>query len=157
MMMIPVSAAGEWIRLRALCHIGGASRTRRIGANRLVDTGPYGQIRNPLYMGNLLLSGGLAVASGIPYLPPLLLLLFAVQYYPIVMAEEEELGIVYADRYEKYTREVPRFVPRSLCGPTGVSRYSINEAVRFDRRSLTSVGFLAAVILFHYFLRTRGA
>ena len=151
------AVAGEWVRLQALRHIGGASRSRRIGAGELVTAGPYGQIRNPLYAGNLLLSGGLAVASGVPYLPPLLFLLFFVQYVPVVVAEEEELSILYADRYEKYAREVPRFLPRSLHGSGGDPLYSMREAVRFDRRSLTGAGLLAAMILFHFFLGTRGA
>jgi len=148
---LPASALGETLRLAALRHIGGASRSTRIGAARLIDTGPYGVIRNPLYAGNLLLSGGLAVASGVPWLPPLLLLLFAVQYAPIVAAEEEEMARRFPEAWPAYARRVPRILPRTLRGGAGGEPGGWGEAALVERRSLTSAGLLLAYLLFRFF------
>src|SRR5207237_2659474 len=44
-------AAGEWIRLWAVRHIGVISRTRSDRVGPLVSTGPFAHVRNPLYIG----------------------------------------------------------------------------------------------------------
>ncbi|MCH8838971.1 MAG: isoprenylcysteine carboxylmethyltransferase family protein, partial [Candidatus Marinimicrobia bacterium] len=48
-------AAGELLRLAALRASGKATRTRKVGARRLVTWGLYAHTRNPLYIGNFLL------------------------------------------------------------------------------------------------------
>jgi len=142
---LPLALAGEGLRLASLRQIGGASRSTRLGGDGLATGGPYAAVRNPLYLGNLLLSFGLSVISAIPYLPPLLIVLFAVQYVPIVLAEEKELARLFPDRYPEYAARVPRFVPRwkRTGGPT--PRHSLRDALRTERRSLLSL--LAVLIL----------
>ena len=152
---LPPILLGETIRLAALRHIGGASRSTRIGADRLVDTGPYGVIRNPLYAGNLLLSGGLAVASDVPWLPPLLLLLFAAQYVPIIAAEEEEMARRFPAEWPGYAGRVPRVLPRTLRGPEGAPT-GWGVALLVERRTLTSAALLLAYLAFRL-VRERSA
>jgi protein-S-isoprenylcysteine O-methyltransferase Ste14 len=152
---LPLAAAGETVRLAALRHIGGASRSTRLGAEGLVDSGPYRFTRNPLYLGNLFLSLGLAIATGLPWLPPLLLVLFAVQYAPIVASEEEELERRFGEAYVRYAADTPRFLPRAPRRPRAPARLGWEEAVRVERRSLAAVALLVAALAFH-FLRGGG-
>src|SRR5688500_9988822 len=45
-------AWGELLRLWAVRHIGGISRTRSDRLGPLVASGPFARLRNPLYLGN---------------------------------------------------------------------------------------------------------
>lgn len=144
---LSLAGAGEILRLAALRHIGGASRSRRLGAGDLATGGPYGWTRNPLYAGNLLLSGGLAVATGLTWLPPLLLLLFVVQYVPIILSEEEELRRLHPEAYGAYAAGTPRFLPRRPGHPGPPPRWSWGDAVRIERPSLAAVALLTASLL----------
>jgi len=148
---LPIVFLGETLRLAALRHIGGASRGRSIGAPGLVTGGPYGRTRNPLYLGNLLLSGGLAVASGVPWLPPLLALLFAIQYIPIIAAEEAELTRRFPREFPTYERDVSVFLPSfRRRRPDRPALRSWGDAIRIERRSLVSVLLVLLVIVYHW-------
>src|SRR4051812_29105940 len=55
--------SGLAIRMWAVRHIGGISRTRAARLGPLTLTGPYLLVRNPLYVGNLLIWIGFTLAS----------------------------------------------------------------------------------------------
>ncbi len=57
--------AGELLRLWAVRHIGVISRTRSDRLGPLISTGPFGWVRNPLYIGNLALWSGFTVSAGL--------------------------------------------------------------------------------------------
>ncbi len=147
---LPLVLGGEALRLWSLRHIGGASRSKRLGAASLVTSGPFALSRNPLYLGNLILSSGLAVFSGIGWLPPLLWVLFAVQYVPIVLAEEAELAERFPGEFAAYARAVPRFVPRpgGLGGArAGEAALGLVAAARVERRTLAATVLLLLAML----------
>lgn len=105
---------GEFIRLAALRSSGKATRTRNVGASRLVTWGLYAYTRNPLYIGNLLLWIGAVIFSGGPYLNWLLgliILLFMIQYVLIIGLEESTLLDLFGDEYEDFKANVPRIIP----------------------------------------------
>src|SRR5262249_48649360 len=52
---VVLTAAGEALRLWAVHHIGAISRTRSGRLGPLVESGPFALVRNPLYVGNVLL------------------------------------------------------------------------------------------------------
>ncbi len=105
---------GELIRIWGVSYAGGATRTRNVGANRLVTNGPFGYVRNPLYIGNVLMYTGAAIVANfwMPWLLLIVWLFFGVQYYFIIKLEEEKLGEIFGDSYLEYCREVPRILPR---------------------------------------------
>ena len=109
---IPVVALGELIRLWGVHHIGAISRTRSERLGPLIDSGPFAHVRNPLYIGNVLLWLGFAVSARLPWLAPVIFILLALEYHAIVRWEERLLEERLGDRYRAYARQVPRWVPR---------------------------------------------
>ncbi len=144
---IPLVLLGETLRIDSLRFIGGSSRSRVLGGESLVAEGPYARTRNPLYLGNLLLSTGLALFSGIPVLPPVLWILFAAQYAAIIRAEEAELARRFPEPFAAYTREVPRFFPRGWGRSIGTPRLGLRAALRVERRTLAAIGLLLGAML----------
>lgn len=107
---------GEGLRLWALRYIGKFSRTRKRKGRMLVSNGPYAFMRNPLYVGNLLLWVGFTVISELIWLIPAIVIFFFIQYQCIVLWEEECLREFFPSEAEDYLQRVPRWIPnwRSL-------------------------------------------
>jgi len=105
---------GEIIRLWAVSYAGGATRTRRVGAHKLVTTGPYARTRNPIYVGNIFIYIGVAWAANIslPWFALFVLGFFGLQYYLIILLEEEKLQELFESDYQLYFETVPRLLPR---------------------------------------------
>src|SRR6185436_1207775 len=68
---VAVTVLGEAIRLWGVRHIGAISRTRSERLGPLVDSGPFGYVRNPLYIGNILLWVGFALTARLWWLAPI--------------------------------------------------------------------------------------
>src|SRR5436190_7880464 len=109
---IAVTAAGELIRLWGVHHIGAISRTRSDRLGPLIDTGPFALVRNPLYVGNILLWVGFALSARLVWLAPVIVLLLAFEYHAIVRWEETLLTTRLGDPYRRYMTHVPRWIPR---------------------------------------------
>ncbi len=84
---------------------------------RLVDTGPYNHVRNPLYLTLLTDTLGLFLIFGsVLYL--VILILFIVGIDRIVITREEaQLGHRFGNAYLDYKTRVPRWIPRILSSP----------------------------------------
>jgi protein-S-isoprenylcysteine O-methyltransferase Ste14 len=93
-------------------YIERGGRDRQVYASKLVQGGVFGQCRNPLYVGNILLAVGFAliVHSYAFYLVVIPLILFS--YSCIVAAEEAFLKDKFGNEYEQYCRRVNRWWPR---------------------------------------------
>lgn len=103
---------GELLRLWAVHHIGAISRTRSDRLGPLVDTGPFSLLRNPLYVGNMMLWLGFAVSARLFWLAPLVAILLALEYHAIVRWEERLLESRLGAAYRAYAERVPRWVPQ---------------------------------------------
>ncbi len=137
-----IVAVGEALRLWAVGFIGLPSRTRGDGAHRVVEAGPYAVVRNPLYLGNMLIFLGFGVAAW-PWalvVTPLL----AAHYSFIVSWEESnilaKLGCPYAD----YCARVPRWIPSWRRSAGG--RWSGREALRSERTTLLVLMLVVGVM-----------
>jgi protein-S-isoprenylcysteine O-methyltransferase Ste14 len=75
---------GESLRIWAVRHAGGATRTTgRPGAGaELITHGPFAYVRNPLYLGNFILSFGLCVMAW-AWMPWMLLVFVALFRFAI--------------------------------------------------------------------------
>lgn len=132
-------AAGEALRIWAVGHIGLPSRTRDATTPGVVRDGPYGWVRNPLYLGNLLLFAGLGVVlwPSVFVAVPLLM----VHYHLIVGWEEKNLTLLLGEPYRRYLDEVPRWWPR-FGALTGTWRAA--AVVRSERSTLAVIAVVLA-------------
>jgi protein-S-isoprenylcysteine O-methyltransferase Ste14 len=78
----------------------------------LIDSGPFAWVRNPLYIGNILLWVGFAVTAQLLWLAPVIAVLLALEYHAIVRWEERLLETRMGESYRDYMRRVPRWIPR---------------------------------------------
>jgi|SRR5215467_1446898 protein-S-isoprenylcysteine O-methyltransferase Ste14 len=111
---VPVSFAGLALRAWAAGHLAKNQR--------LATGGPYAYIRNPLYMGTLLVALGLAVAARSAALAFLFVAVFLLIYLPVVMLEEQHLTSLFPE-YAPYAAAVPSLIPRRRPRPS-LSRFS---------------------------------
>lgn len=147
-----IAFTGELIRLWGVSWAGSETRTTGgVGGTFLIVSGPFAYVRNPLYVGNILLYTGFGVMSLalFPYLQIIALLFFFLQYYLIVKEEESFLIKKFGKEFEDYIKSVPRFFPR-------ITPYKIKDLVqpelnvkaglRSEKRSMQAF-FIVTVLL----------
>jgi len=130
---IGIALLGQAVRLITIgfeyIHRGG--KDGQVYAGRLVRGGVYGIVRNPMYVGNGLISIGMTMLLGSPMGYLILIPFFLFVYQAIVAAEEAYLRKKFPGEYEDYATSVNRYVPK-------LSRVAESFAgMRFDwRRSI---------------------
>jgi protein-S-isoprenylcysteine O-methyltransferase Ste14 len=124
---IALVLTAELIRLWAVHHIGVISRTRSDRLGPLVSTGPFATVRNPLYIGNILLWVGFAVSARILWLVPVFLIVLSLEYHAIVRWEEELLEARRGDEYRAYMARVPRWLPVSRQSTVDSRQSTVND------------------------------
>ena len=140
---------GEWIRFWGVAYAGGATRTRNVGAPSLVTSGPFGYVRNPLYIGNMIMYVGAAIIANvwIPFLILGVLFYFAFQYYFIVRLEEGKLEELFKEEYREYKQSVARFIPRlTPIATSNPTQPNFKNAIRSEKS--TFISFSLIVFLF---------
>ena len=106
---------GESIRMWAVSYAGGVTRTRSVGAPKLCTSGPYAFVRNPLYVGNMMMYLGvvfIAGAANVYLMAATTVSFFLIQYTLIISLEEETLKGLFETSYEEYKINVPAIFPR---------------------------------------------
>jgi protein-S-isoprenylcysteine O-methyltransferase Ste14 len=109
---VALVALGELIRLWGVHHIGAISRTRSDRLGPLVDSGPFARVRNPLYVGNVLLWLGFTISARLVWLAPIVVVLLGLEYHAIVKWEERLLEGRMGQAYRDYMHRVPRWLPK---------------------------------------------
>jgi protein-S-isoprenylcysteine O-methyltransferase Ste14 len=100
-----IAAVGLGIRAVASGHVDKNEE--------LATTGPYAYVRNPLYLGSIVVAIGFAIAARDIAIAVLIVLLFALIYVPVIRAEESFLRSRFPE-FEAYARAVPRLLPHTL-------------------------------------------
>jgi len=153
---------GEMIRFWGVSIAGAETRTTgTVGGTYLITNGPFAYVRNPLYLGNMLLYGGVGVMSMalFPWLLLFALVWFYVQYYLIVTREEEYLAERFGGEYATYRQSVRRFLPRlSPYRSPQPAPKSVNpaEGLASERRTLQAIGLVTLALVVVYLLRLNG-
>lgn len=148
-----IALCGESFRLWGVSYAGSETRTTgSVGGTFLVVRGPFGHLRNPLYLGNILLYFGIGVMSMalFPYLQILALLFFYVQYRIIIKEEETYLEKTFGDSYEQYRNSVPRLIPQiKTYKDVNVEqpKYNLNAGLKSERRSLQAFTTVTIILI----------
>ncbi|MFQ6611595.1 MAG: methyltransferase family protein [Fidelibacterota bacterium] len=148
---IVILALGEGIRLWAVAFAGGKTRTREVGAPSLCTSGPYAQIRNPLYTGNMLMYAGIVLIAGAPniwWMLAVTMIFFLIQYSLIISLEEETLKNLFGQEYETYQENVPSILPRLRPWKNKDQRepMSLLKTLKTEKRTLQNVVFVLLLI-----------
>lgn len=141
---------GEVLRIWGVSYAGPGTREIRVKASQLVKEGPFAYQRNPLYTGNIVMYAGFAIFANylLPWLPIAVFLYFVIQYYLIILHEEEFLNKKFGSEYEKYMNNVNRFLPKpKKYRSENYVKPDIVEAVKSERRTFQSIILLSAVLI----------
>ena len=132
--------AGELLRLWAVRHIGVISRTRSDRLGPLIAAGPFARVRNPLYLGNIVLWVGFALSARVLWLVPVVLIALGFAYHAIVRWEETLLEARRGDEYRDYLRRIPRWLPSLSATPdaSGIL-FSWRETLFSERGTLIAI------------------
>lgn len=115
---------GAFGRVYCSLFIGGRKNTL------VMRSGPFSVVRNPLYVFSFLATLGIGLLSGMWVMTALLVGAF-ITYYPFVVAKEEDfLRAKFGEEYERYLREVPRWLPNMKLWQEAETTESMPKFVR---------------------------
>ena len=103
---------GLGVRVWAAGFAGRHTRSSKIEGSKLATAGPYAHVRNPIYLGSVILGFGMVLLIGDRRLLGPCALTFLALYFGLIPAEEEFLSQKFQDEYGAYCRHVPRLLPR---------------------------------------------
>lgn len=109
--LLTLTVAAQLFRTWAAGYVGTVARGRETYAETLLTAGPYAHVRNPMYLGILVIITGQAMMSGLWYAPPIAWAAYAFVYSNVIPYEEGYLRQQFGDSYQAYCRAVPRLVP----------------------------------------------
>lgn len=142
-----VMLIGQLIRLAASAAI--------VKSKTLTTKGPYAVVRNPLYLGTLVMTGGMMLAMTSVSRPLLTGLLwagvgisFAWIYYVTIKAEEAFLRTTYGQAFEDYCRAVPAIFAVDYAGFFETGAYS--KEVFIKNKEWRGLSGLAAILVILY-------
>jgi protein-S-isoprenylcysteine O-methyltransferase Ste14 len=111
-------ARPDWVSLvvgATIATLGVAIRAIASGHvdknQELARTGPYAFVRNPLYLGSIVIAAGFAIAARDVIIALLIVVMFVGIYVPTIRSEERFLRERFPE-YAAYARQVPRLFPR---------------------------------------------
>lgn len=135
-MGLPVSFAGLALRGWAAGHLEKNQELAR--------GGPYGFVRNPLYLGTSLVAAGLMIASRRWVLAAIFAAVFLFVYLPVIELEEQHLRGLFPE-FGDYAARVPKLYP--AWSPLRSSKPFRWWLYRRNREYEALLGFAAGVVL----------
>lgn len=149
---------GELIRVWGVGWAGSATRTTSgVGGSELVVSGPFAHVRNPLYLGNFLISLGVCIMAWawMPWMFFIYIVLFAVQYALIISLEEEHLKEKFGAAYLEFLENVPRFIPQLRPYKKGNPdlRFNLKGAIRSERSTLGNIVIFSLIIAIRWYFK----
>ena len=157
-----LALCGEAMRFWGVSIAGSETRTTgAVGGSRLIVAGPFAYVRNPLYLGNIMLYCGVGIMANalVPWLLIIAGTYFIFQYRMIVSSEEDYLIKTFGDEYAEYMKNVPRFVPRLV---PWISEHQKEQTADFrrgarsERRTLQAFVVITLVLVLLGIIRRGG-
>lgn len=135
-----ITIGGEWLRLWAAGHL----RKNK----QLTTTGPYSYVKNPLYIGTLLITLGYSAMARNPWIMAAGFAWFFISYAPYKKKQEhEKLVGSFGDAWLEYDKAVPDYLPRLSPYPgRGANRWSW-DVVKENSEHETAAGVFIGLVL----------
>ncbi|MEH6306832.1 isoprenylcysteine carboxylmethyltransferase family protein [Olivibacter sp. CPCC 100613] len=107
------SISGQIIRgaTIGLAYIVRGGQHRKVYADGLVTTGIFKHVRNPLYIGNILMLMGAGILANSLLFILIVMPIFLLIYQSIVLAEEDFLRKKFGQDFVAYTSRIHRWIP----------------------------------------------
>ena len=108
-----VTVSGQIIRgaTIGLAYIVRGGKDKKVHADGLVTEGIFNHVRNPLYVGNILMLLGVGILANSMYFVVIVMPVFLFIYQCIVLAEENFLRGKFGEGFTEYTKNVHRWIP----------------------------------------------
>ena len=140
-----ITCLGEALRLWAAGHLRNNKQ--------LTTTGPYSYVKNPLYIGTLLITMGYSAMARNIWIMVGGFVWFFIYYAPYKKKQEnEKLVGSFGDAWTVYDKAVPDYVPRTMPYPgRGTNRWSF-DVVKENSEHETAIGVLIGLGVMLYLL-----
>jgi len=113
----------------------------------LATTGPYSFVRNPLYVGNVLIAVGFCLLSGyFRYAFAFFIFLYFWLYIPTIHKEERTLHKLFGDEFLRYRENVRAMWPRLTPYQTGSGEWSGRQWVK-NGEHIVNAGLAIALLV----------
>ncbi len=140
---VAVALLGQALRFYVLGWVpeGTSGQSDRLEASTLNTRGPYAYVRNPLYVGNLLICLGLMFIAHDGWVYAVGLGFFFGEYFFIIRAEENFLRGKFGVAFDDYCAQVRRWVPRLSPAFGGALReggFDLKRALKKEHNPFTA-------------------
>ena len=142
---------GNIVRIWAIGHMGATARVREPVVRKLIYTGPYELSRNPLYLANIGMVSGIALATHGLYGALAMVVIISIFYGFIVRYEENFLQQKLGEIYRSYRNRVPRWLgeaaPVHAAAPKGRLNERVEFAIKAERSTMASALIVTILVL----------
>ncbi|MDD2927487.1 MAG: isoprenylcysteine carboxylmethyltransferase family protein [Candidatus Omnitrophica bacterium] len=147
---LAVILLGQLIRVSARGYKAEHSKN----SQALIEGGPYQVVRNPMYLGILLIGLGVVLILFNWWVVLFFLLIFSSRYLPLILNEEKKLRGMFPGLYEAYCRRVPRLLPRfSALIKVSPREYLPVKPAWFKKEINSIIPLLVLILLFFLWRR----
>jgi protein-S-isoprenylcysteine O-methyltransferase Ste14 len=137
----------EAFRIYTAGYLHGQHPVARVQADFLCCAGPFGHLRNPLYVANMLRGIGICVAINEWYAYVLFIAINSLVFAIIIPYEERFLEEKFGDVYRQYKNATRRFLPRLKAYEAQENIIpSFRSSLRSEMPTLILLSILLAVI-----------
>ncbi len=112
----------------------------------LAVTGPYAYVRNPLYVGNVLIALGFCTLSGYAWSFAVFVILYLWLYIPSIRKEERTLQKLFGEELVRYKENVRAMWPRLSPYQTASGNWSGSQWVK-NGEHIVNAGLVAALLI----------
>ncbi|MBV8197977.1 MAG: isoprenylcysteine carboxylmethyltransferase family protein [Candidatus Eremiobacteraeota bacterium] len=151
---VPFAILGELLRCWAVGYSGVTTRNDVVTAPQLITAGPYGHVRNPLYLGNFITAAGFAIAftgaNSAAARSALILgsLTFMIAVYAAIVPHEEGfLRLQFGSQFNEYCARVPRIVPRWQAPADVNGRWQPRVLLEAESKTLATFAVVLLLLL----------
>lgn len=146
-----ISLLGETIRIIAVGYsfTGTSGRESYLKADALNTTGIYAIVRNPLYIGNFLMFTGLVIVFSNVFAVLVFAVFLILQYYFIILSEENFLKKKYNKSYETYCSQIKRIIPTFKYYKKNQNPFSIKKVIFRENDSVFNMLMMFLLVLLY--------